>query len=254
MGGSASVVHGSILPERLRIPRPQSWFDKLLHRQRVDEPKEIPLGDTVLLEAPHLKVNFLGKAFRAGIQEAFPEPWPSTQAFFGYLEAGVMRATVRGTRTQDSHEPDWTVEALFSGCAGEGEVSAELGAHWFGMWFERHRDVLAEELLRRVGFVAGAVERWDEHVSFIPLGPYGYALRLPQEDEAPPVDGEGDWPLWRLAEVDHATVYDLADPESLARGAWDELAAAIQALPPEQCFCQWCAPDFDHSALARFLP
>lgn len=108
MGGSALLIHGTP-SANLLTPRdaPRSLADRLLGRHPVSGPTETPIGpNRVLLEVPSDRLRPLADDFRAYVDRAFDDPWPSTVCVQDYLAMDVATTYVRGERS-GNEAPSW---------------------------------------------------------------------------------------------------------------------------------------------------
>ena len=239
MGGSALLIHGTPSADLL-TPRaaPRSVADRLLGRHPMSGPTEAPMGrDHVLLEIPSGPLRPLAQDFRAFVERAFEDPWPSTESLREYLDIDVMTTYVRGSRVGNG-AASWYVQFTFSACAGMADTSAEVAAHWAEIWYRRTGDELAAKYFRPFGFTP---ERAEGPASrFVPLGRLGYALVTGGEEADPEV------PRSRYFELDYS-VLETFDGEDLTR-EWEELDAALSDVRAAGvCLCQFCAPSLDRS-------
>jgi hypothetical protein len=241
MGGSALLIHGTPSADLL-TPRaaPRSLTDRLLGRHPVLGPTETPIGrDHMLLEIPSGPLRPLADDFRAFVERAFDDPWPSTENVRDYLAIDVITTYLRGSRTANG-VPSWYVQFTFSACAGMADTSADLAAHWAEIWYRRSGDELASKYFRPFGFIPERIEGPANR--FVPLGRMGYAVIHDGEEADPEVPGS------RYFALDYA-VLETFDGEDLTR-EWQELDAALSDMRAAgACFCQFCAPALD---LSRF--
>jgi hypothetical protein len=243
VGGSALLIHGTPSAELL-TPRaaPRSLTDRLLGRHPMAGPTETPIGrDHVLLEIPSAPLRPLAQDFRAFVERAFDEPWPSTESIRDYLSIDVITTYLRGNR--DGNEaPGWYVQVTFSACAGMADTSADVAAHWAEIWYRRTGDELAAKYFRPFGFTPERIEAPANR--FVPLGGLGYALIHDGEEADPEV------PESRYFALDYA-VLETFDGEDLTR-EWQELDAALSDVRAAGvCLCQFCAPALDRSRFAH---
>ena len=243
MGGTALLIHGTPSADLL-TPRaaPRSVADRLLGRHPVSGPTETPMGrDRVLLEIPAGPLRPLAQDFRAFVERAFDEPWPSTENVRDYLDIGVITTYLRGDRA-GNEAPHWYVQFTFSACAGMADTSAEVAAHWAEIWYRRTGDELAAKYFRPFGFTPDHVEGPSSR--FVPLGGLGYAQVIDEADTDPEATGS------RYFALDYS-VLETFDGEDLTR-EWQELDAALSDVRAAGvCLCQFCAPALDLSRFER---
>ena len=243
MGGSALLIHGTPSADLL-APRaaPRSLTDRLLGRHPSAGPTETPVGrEHKLLEIPSGPLRPLADDFRAFVEGAFDDPWPSTQNVRDYLDIGVITTYLRGSRA-GSEAPSWYVQFTFSACAGMADASADVAAHWAEIWYRRTADELASKYFRPFGFTPERVE--GPAGRFVPLGHLGYALIHDGEEGNPEVPGS------RYFALDYS-VLETLEEEDLTR-EWQELDAALSDVHAAGvCLCQFCAPSLDLSRFER---
>lgn len=220
----------------------RSVADRLLGRHPVSGPTETSIGrDRVLLEIPSDTLLPLANDFRAYVDRAFDNPWPSTMCVRDYLAMNVVTTYLRGER--GGHEvPSWYVQLTFSACAGMADTSAEVAAHWAEIWYRQAVHELASKYFLPFGFTPERVDTTGPAKLFVPLGRLGYAL-FHSDEEAGPADSES-----RNFELDWSVLETLSGVD-LTRD-WQELDEALSDVRAAGvCLCQFCAPGQD---LSRF--
>jgi hypothetical protein len=248
MGGSALVIHGT--PSAgLLAPRaaPRSLADRLLGRHPVSGPTEMPIGrDGVLIDIPSGPLDPLADAFRAYVERAFDDPWPSTMNIRDYLAITTITSDVRGARTGDE-PPSWYFQFTFSACAGMADTSAEVAAHWAEIWYRRTGTELASKYFLPFGFTPGSVDTTGSAKLFVPLGRLGYAQF---QDDVEGDEADADSAESRYFALDWSVRETFGAEDRTA--AWRELDEALSDVRAAGvCLCQFCAPELDRSRFDR---
>jgi hypothetical protein len=237
MGGSAAIIHGTVSQAALQ-PRPgrAGFLDRLLGRQKRVAPVESRAPDgSAFIELPGEDFRPLVAEFGAFLRRSIPAPWEATRMFLDYLAIPALEVHMRGARAAGAATPIWTLEFSFSGCAGMGEISAELGAHWVETWFEKEGARIQAELLNAAGFQAAPPQApWTP--VFVPFEGLGYARRMSEPPDA-------EWEGSRVFEFDYSLTEMLEQQEKL--GSLRALDAKFGSVGADgKCRCQLCSPGF----------
>ena len=238
MGGYACFIAGTV-DESLLRPRPakRTLVDRLLKRRPVRQTRWNSLGTSrMFMELPSEALTPLLERFGTWLDARFPEPWPATRTVRDYLDAGVASLALRGEREGEDTPAEWYVQLSFSGCAGLGEVSARVAAHWAEHWLAGELEGLAHDVLRPAGFTpSGVDDRFAEHNSFLPMERGGYALYHPEPSPCHTQKGE----TLTHFEVDEAAIEELGSDDIIRR--LESNHAGLMA--DGRCRCQLCDPD-----------
>jgi hypothetical protein len=168
--------------------------------------------------------------FRRFIRQRIPDPWPASKATIDFIERYANDLLVRGEQAAGEGKPKWYVQIGYSGCGGMGDTSASIAAHWTELWFAAERERITAQILRPFGFTPRDALALEQQ--FFPLRECGYAEIVRYEGEVIfAIDGG-------LREC------PVAEP------AIKELEAHFGALIADgKCRCQFCAPEFDVTAV-----
>ncbi len=240
MSGNGIAIVGELAPDRLEsIPAAKPWFARLLRRTEASRGAWRNIGTTWFIEPPSNDLAPLFDDYRRFLDDRFPQPWPATRQLLEYLDSGVADVRLRGERGADQtvDEARWRIDLVFSGCAGVGEVSAAVAAHWAGHWYKRRRDAIADRLTQAAGFTPhGLDEGLPVTGRFLPLEGGYYALY--HDEPQPGFTAAGE--IETHFEIDEAVLEDpLVDGDPLP--AIEAHHAARMA--DGRCRCQLCAPD-----------
>ncbi len=248
MGGNAFLIWGKLAEASLQ-PEPieRTLMDRIMGRQRFNKPAVMDLGGgRRMIDLPADKYQVLAEDFQQFLRNRMPEPWPATQAFMDYLRIGVMSIYVRGEQSPEVSAPEYYIQISFSGCAGMGEVSSELGAHWAEIYYRESHERLKNEYLNHYGFVPDDVKMAETFErQFLPVGRLGYALYVGGHVENPDLEWEGS----RLFELD-ASISD----SFFERGELSALRALDSyglLMADGKCRCQLCMPDLELASLGE---
>lgn len=250
MGGNGYFIYGTLTPERARAaPLPRTLLDRVLGRTRVGPPEDYGSGR---LELPGAALAPLREDFLRFLRARLSPPWEASRTALAGLDVVLRPVRVLGER-KGPGPVEWSVELSFSGAAGEGQVTADLGAHWAARWFAEAREDVTRRHLLPFGFTPDVAEPLKAVARFVPLGGYGYgrvweseelarferaaAAASSEEDEDDPV------PEARTVSMDGGMREAVEDIE----GFFEELDAQVAPLIAQgRCLCQLCAPpDFD---------
>lgn len=185
--------------------------------------------------------------FRHWLSRVVPRPWEATESVQkSYLMLVRAEDISFARRTEGEHRGQWVACCRLSGCAGMAECSSWLVSHWLVTWFRGERERIGRELLGPAGVQIGQGEPegmiTDE--TFLPIGPYGYAMFHPGlVDADEPEDGE-----FGPFELDGAI--GEADPvvaDALRRFLRSRFTGLMR---DGRCRCQICMPEFDLTILA----
>jgi hypothetical protein len=236
MGGSAYIIPGVLSRERLAAAdTPPSLLKRLLRggsRASGGRVTTLGGGDTLYeIDAGALSTHLVHD-FREWLRSRLPSPSQGTQVPLQYVMDIKPAVYVRGLQHSGEDAPQYNVQLLFSGCAGEAETSARVAAHWAGLWYRAEHERIANAFLRPFGFDPAPYDvARDEPFAFLPAGDLGY-LELVSADDAG-ADAPG-------FELDYAIATAHEGDERL-----DRLNALYaHYMRSGKCRCQLCEPDF----------
>ena len=247
MGGAAFLLEGSVSPALLEErTQPRTLLDKLLFRTRKLAVERQNWGEETQLEVP------LPSALR-GLPVAYSE-WldgtlgasrsPALAALKDYLSVDVCDLNLRGVE-KEGQPARFYLQLTFSGCAGMGETSAQVAAHWAQIWWERDPEGLSA-LCTPHGFTPGGI--WQEGAMldqlFFPLKEGGYAIYTEQEslpgasDHVPPPEALPWLEVDGALEEEHLDVMErLEQLKPLAK----------TTFRVRRCRCALCDPHFERN-------
>lgn len=240
MGGTAFVIHGEVESWRLGpVPVKKSLFDRLLWRQRYDNPTYNDDGFETFVTVPAPNLERLGiTAFRDFLKKRMPTPWEATKWVLDYLDT-AMSIRLRGNKPKDTSEVDWYIQIGFSGCAGMADVSADLGYHWAYLWLQSELVQITNTIFGPEGFVPNTVlESFIDVVGFVPVGYWGYAGYTTASESA----GDGSF-----VSIDGGWMDALEDRAEERMG--DLLKIVAPMMADSKCRCQLCMPQFDSNTI-----
>ena len=243
MGGSAYLIFGSLGKSHLE-PQPikRNIIDKLLGRQRYRSPREYKAGNISIIDLVPGDLTLLKKDFIAFLHQKLPQPWKSTNNIFNYLDLDVTEILLRAEKNIDTGTNSCYVQLSFSGCAGMGEVSANVATHWASVWFKANRDVLEQEHFKPFGFIPKEPGPNDgPEPIFVPLSEGGYAQYYPE----PQLKFIGDQKMHFHFDVDAATLESENDNGLSLMTQTENSFTSIMASG--KCRCQFCSPEFIQS-------
>lgn len=249
MGGTAFLIWGK--PADLNLeptPIKPTFMDRVLGRQRFHKPQvtEGPFGSK-MIDAPADRFRVLVGEFLDFLRRRISNPWASSKVVLDYFGYGTISVYFRGEQTPDRSDPSWYVQLSFSGCAGTAEISAELAAHWTGIWYREDRDRIVDRFLAPLGFMVDEARTDAETQSvFVPVGELGYGLYTGGSGLEP----DPEWPGSRLFELDAGLTESLMKPEDLSalRGL-DRHYGPL--MTDGRCRCQLCMPEFTPPSLSE---
>lgn len=231
MGGSAVLFYGELEAQR-QAPRPG-----LL--SRVFGAKAGPAATDGFVDLPSKDFRAIAADFHSFIKSRLPNPSVASKVMLDYLRTAGPNVYLRGELDAQGRRR-WYVQLSFSACAGLADTSADVAAHWAGLWYEANRERIDETLLRPHGFAAESIELIHGATMFLPVGQGGYAGY-----QGAPEDGED-----RYFAIDVAALE--ADEEEADRvHAWLEANGAA-LIAQGGCHCQLCAPGFDPALIPGF--
>jgi len=243
MGGAAFLIRGELDYGKHECkPQKKTFLQRLRLRRQPEGPKILEFGQGKLIDVPAEKLSGMSAAFREYLHNRIPKPWSSTNVFHEYLDAGVIGTYVRGEQPADSSSTDWYVQMTFSGCAGLGEIAAELGAHWAERWYQDEGDFITTSFLEPFHFTPGP-SRSEDHFkrAFLPLGHLGYGLYVGhlKDQQYPP---------------EYAFELDAGATEYMKYEDYLRLIKEIDetfepVMSDGLCRCQLCMPDFDAASV-----
>ncbi len=223
-------ILGRVTPDRLAAHPPE----------RAEDP------DGVHLEVDCSDLEPLNLAYREFVWERVPEDqeWDSTSAVIEYLSMNVMEIRLLGFQPSGADEFEWSLDIVFSSSGGMTQVSGQVAAHWAQIWMDTEGSAIEEVYFRPFGFVPSGQspaligtpdveiprtrheDRFRRRPVFVPIAGASYAAMI-----------DGQFCL------NVATLERLGDAREQL---FSDLAAVYGGTnSPEQCRCQFCAPDFD---------
>ena len=220
MGGTAFLIHGDFDPARATAKAPTpSLLGRLLGRGSAGISRStFPDGRALLEFSAGGFASALVDDYRSFMLGYFPEPWPATQAVFGYLEDVDAKVYLRAEREEGQADGPWYVQLTFGGAAGLTETSAAVCAHWASTWYRERASAVAQ-FLQPHGFVPRRAEPLAD-AAFVATDRYGYADIT---------NGE--------FELDWSELESEKDPESVVAEMTRQYADAIRR---RTCGCQVC--------------
>ena len=235
MGGYVFLLRGQLEGHLIPSPRKPSLMQRLLGRS---SDGWRPMGDILYRDLPGEAFQPFYDAFNEWVHERLGEPWPASRVVLDYLDGPYTEISVRGIRGAQQPETDaeWYLQLLFSGCAGQAEVSSRVAAHWAKQWYAAEGQEVAESFLKPNGFIVEGVapDFADEQLAFYPLGECGYALY--QENPSPWFDDDGkEYELH--FEVDDAALETCSDVSDALRRLETDHAGK---MADGSCHCQLC--------------
>lgn len=174
MGGSAFLIYGDIDSKLLekRETKP-TFIQRIFGIKKYVSPKETPLGNNLtIIDINQPCFDKLIDMFQEFLNRFISQPHSATGQFIEYLKIKTMSIFFRGEKTLDKTE--WYVQFNFSGCAGMGEISAELGSHWVDKWLKIEKYSLLD-FFNQNGFHISDNQPENDDSAFIPFEKYGYA-------------------------------------------------------------------------------
>lgn len=249
MGGTAFLIWGKVADLRLEpTPIKRTFMDRLLGRRRFDKPQVMELPDGVrVIDAPADRFGVLQGEFQDFLRRRVPNPWPASKAVLNYFRDVGTSLYFRGEQAPDRSDPEWYIQLTFTGCAGTAEVTAELAAHWAGIWFREDRERIVDTFLAPLGFMVDLPKtEVDTHSVFVPVGDLGYGLYVGGSGFEPDPECPGS----RLFELDAGLTEMLLEPEE--HSALRELDRIYEPITSDgRCRCQLCMPEFEPPSLAE---
>jgi hypothetical protein len=224
-------------------------MDRILGRQRYVSLAESDPGAAYgFVDVPPGPLAALMQDFREFLDATITQPWDASRATLDYLDDRVMSLYLRGERGPETLEIQWYIQLTFSGCAGMAEVSAELAAHWAGIWYERCAAAIRAQSLEAFGFVPDEQVGVDQN-RFVPVGALGYALYVGDRSWTPDEEHRGS----RLFELDGASLDLLSERQALAKSRHlDEQCGP--AMEDGRCRCQLCMPEYQPLPIGVLIP
>jgi len=180
------------------------------------------------------------------IKKQIPLPLNGTAAFMDdYLFQIRAETYLRGERSDPSRPEKftrWYIQIGFSGCAGQGEVGAQLASHWADIWYRENFTRIKDRLLipHLINPPAQPPPPVD-YGRFFEFRAWGMALYYPKGTEVERFVREKE--MMVNFELDVGTEEGIQDQEELA--AFFRDIKSVQAnLPPEleqgACLCAMC--------------
>jgi len=228
VGGTAFSILGDITPER-RQSRP-TWFGRLFGARP---------GHTIIV-LPSKDFDPLKKEFLSFLRLSIPNPWLATQSVLDYLKRIGFNIRLQGERI-GTNEPTWSLQFLFSGCAGMAEVSSQIAWHWTEIWYHIEGETIPEKYLIPNGFMPSGAEMTEEPpLTFLPLDELGYACFDPDGFEI-----VGSESIQTHFDIDETAAMILGEEETTLRKSLE--ANLVSRMADGECRCQLCMPDLDLS-------
>ncbi|MBN2382334.1 hypothetical protein JXQ70_05570 [bacterium] len=231
MGGSAFLIYGDIDPTLLerREIKPY-FFQKLFGIKNYVSPKETNVGNNrsiIDIDQPCFEKCI--DMFHDFLNRYISQPHSATIQFLEYLKIKTMTVFLRGEKSQEKTE--WYVQFSFSGCAGLGEVSAELGTHWVEKWLSLERKSLSEFFSQNGFHISENQPAYDDS-AFIPFEKYGYAKIQNSAIMDPEYEGS------RYFELDQSFLEGLGNEDVQKMEKWDQQYRNY--FDSKKCCCQIC--------------
>jgi hypothetical protein len=237
MGGSAFLLYGNIDSSLLgKKELKQNIIQKIFGIKRYACPTEIIINDKLtLVEIKNHTLDVLINEFKKYLLKTIPRPNSASEQFIDYLNIKTMSIRLRGNKSTEKTE--WYVEFSFSGCAGMGQTSAELGSHWVEIWLNNERDFISD-VLDKNGFKIDGKKDESAGYRFIPFKQYGYARILTKEE----IYEDGDYEGSKYLTFDQAYIESSSDDELSKMKKLDHKYQ--NHINANKCYCQLCEPDF----------
>jgi hypothetical protein len=212
----------------------------------------------ILLDSIHSQIHEISNSrlrkstfrdFRRFLNSQIKTPWAATRVIYDYLFDLDHTIAIRGEQANGTDAIRYTIDVVFSDCAGAATVSAEVAWHWMNRYLETQANHLNDTILSRFGLLADFSTRPDrladtECSLYLPTREYGYAAFRPTtecSDVQSEEDAEYESSLFSL----NGSWYELLDPDELKHElCWLESKGAT-LLNNGRCHCQLCMPDFD---------
>ncbi|MGJ8660826.1 MAG: hypothetical protein ACSHXL_02185 [Bacteroidota bacterium] len=167
MGGYAYIIKGTVCEASWVAPtRKNSLIARLLGSSKSDKIRRTSMGDSVLVRIPaHGLSQRFHDAFLHYLDHVVPSPTQATFSIIEYLKIAKTEVYLRGEEKNGLCE--YYAQITFSGCAGMGEVSAEVAAHWAALWIQDCLEDFIKPTLKDYGFEVNEVYQEVDDFKFI---------------------------------------------------------------------------------------